>query len=106
MNLVSVRKRLERLENIHKTQIEAAALANARATPMSPAEEDLQMLFLLWFRCRRSSSGTAEDEAEWKRLCALYPAEVQAYEDRQAKRDAMSPEAYEEYMKALEESEL
>jgi hypothetical protein len=99
MNLVSVRKRLDRLENIHKTQIEAAALANARATPTSPEDGDLQLLGPLWFRCRRSSSCTAEDKARWKRLCVLYPEQVQAYEEEQAKLDAMSPEAREEYRK-------
>jgi hypothetical protein len=113
MNLVSIRKRLDRLENIHKARIEAAALASALAAPASPEDEDRLRLFMLWQDCRGSLSGTAEDEAELKRLSALHPEQVKKYEDEKVRLDAMSLEErvedYKESMskwRAQEESEL
>jgi hypothetical protein len=72
VNSAGLRKRLDRLEKILKARIEAAVVAHPPA--MSEEDEERAMLFLLRFR-RSSPSFTAQDEAEFQRLRALYPYE-------------------------------
>jgi hypothetical protein len=106
MNLGSVRKRLDRLENTRKAQIEAAAPANAPTPEVSQEEEERQILTCLWL-FRESPAFTAEEKSELERLRALYPDHIRAGGD-DMNPDEMSPlvklytEALEKYSAELE----
>jgi hypothetical protein len=103
MNRASLRKRLDRLENMRKAQIEAAAPANPPTPEVSQEEEERQILTCLWLS---RWSLTAEEKSELERLRALYPDHIK--DDDDMNPDEMSPlvklytEALEKYSAELE----